>query len=63
MGNRMSAFAIGEDGSLGDRSVWAEFGPDGRTQVICAAPNSDVEQLMGKGLGVLYEVTVEVPAA
>ena len=37
-------------------------GPDGRSLVICAAPSSDVEQLQGAGLGVLYEVTVEVPA-
>jgi sugar lactone lactonase YvrE len=27
MGNRMSAFTIGDDGSLGDRRIWAEFGP------------------------------------
>jgi sugar lactone lactonase YvrE len=131
MGNRMSAFSIFENGTLGDRRVWAEFGPvppqeqwtmatlhdmdlspdgcaidsedciwvadpgnrrvcriaeggqilqelrvpgndrvyacglgglDGRSLVICAAPSSDVEQLQGKGLGVLYEVKVEVPA-
>ena len=131
MGNRMSAFTIAEDGSLGGRRTWAEFGPvppreqwtmatlhnmdlspdgcaidaedciwvadpgnrrvcrvaeggrilqelrvpgedcvyacglggpDGRSLVICAAPSSDVEQLQGAGLGVLYEVTVEVPA-
>jgi sugar lactone lactonase YvrE len=131
MGNRMSAFTIAEDGSLGERRVWAEFGPvppkekwtmatlhdmdlspdgcaidaedciwaadpgnrrvcrvaeggrilqelrvpggeriyacglggpDLRTLIICAAPSSEVEQLQGAGLGVLYEVTVEVPA-
>ncbi|MGY6499759.1 MAG: SMP-30/gluconolactonase/LRE family protein [Acidimicrobiales bacterium] len=27
MGNRYTAFTIGSDGSLGDRRVWAEFGP------------------------------------
>lgn len=27
MGNRMTAFTIREDGTLGDRRVWAEFGP------------------------------------
>jgi sugar lactone lactonase YvrE len=131
LGNRMSAFTIGEDGSLGDRRVWAEFGPvpprekwtmatlhdmdlspdgcaidaedcvwvadpgnrrvcrvaeggrildelrvpgndnvyacalggpDGRSLAICAAPNSDVGEIGGKGLAVLYETTVEVPA-
>ncbi|MDG2001949.1 MAG: SMP-30/gluconolactonase/LRE family protein [Novosphingobium sp.] len=130
MGNRMSAFTIGADGSLSDRRVWAEFGPvpsrsqwtmaslhdmelspdgcaidaedciwladagnrrvcrvaeggrileemrvpgekriyacalggvDGRTLVICAAPSSDFEQLQGKGLAALWQVTVKVP--
>jgi sugar lactone lactonase YvrE len=28
MGNRMTAFTIGDDGSLSDRRVWAEFGPE-----------------------------------
>lgn len=26
-GNRLTAFTIGEDGTLGDRRVWAQFGP------------------------------------